>query len=274
MTDQQKPLYFFLHIPKTGGTSLSDLLDRIYAPRYVRVMHSTNRENWERVASILQNEPDRYDAIGTHVAGFGIHTVSARPVRYVTVLREPAARVISLYYKIIRNEDDRRHDQFQQYEDVAEGLQHLGVNLQTRVIAGVPPAETVTAEHLAVAKRNLETWFDGVAILERFEESLIVMRRALGWKRPVMTPPRSNVGKNRPKTLPESVRQMARDLNSLDGQLYVFANELLDRRIRELGFTYRRDLMEMRARRMVSRLKSAVRRGRAKGTSSGSLSSA
>jgi len=67
---------------------------------------------------------------------------------------------------------------------------------------------------------------------------------------------------------------MARDLNSLDGQLYLFANELLDRRIRELGFTYQRDLMEMRARRMASRLKSAVRRGRSKGASSGSRSSA
>ena len=266
MANKQKPLYFFLHIPKTGGTSIAKVLNRLYRSRYIPLENGTNEENRIAVINILKNEPNRYDVIGGHVGGFGIHEGSQRPVRYLTILRDPGARAISLYYMIMRVKTHRRHAQFQQYGSIEEGLTHIGSNLQTRVLAGIPKDTVVTAEHLELAKRNIEEWFDAVAILERFDESLILMRRALGWKTLVIAPPHENAGKNRPKALPESVIQLANDLNAYDTELYEFANALMDKRIRELGFTYRSDALQVWARREFRTFKATVKKRLKRGT--------
>ena len=93
MANKQKPLYFFLHIPKTGGTSIAKVLNRLYRSRYIPLENGTNEENRIAVINILKTEPNRYDAIGGHVGGIGIPEGSQRPVRYRTNLRDPGPRV-------------------------------------------------------------------------------------------------------------------------------------------------------------------------------------
>lgn len=109
----------------------------------------TNQQNWETVCALLRDEPYRYDAIATHVHGFGIHTCSQRPVRYLTILRAPADRMISKYYKILRLEHHPRHAMFKALCGPEEAVQHIGGNLQMRTTAGVQPGIPETEADLA-----------------------------------------------------------------------------------------------------------------------------
>src|SRR5437667_105406 len=60
-------------------------------------------------------------------------------------------------------------------------------NDQTRQLAGkcgIPKARTSAEEMLRIAKRNLTEHFTVVGVTEKFDRSLLLMKRCLGWGRP------------------------------------------------------------------------------------------
>ncbi|MCU0463590.1 MAG: sulfotransferase family protein [Anaerolineae bacterium] len=261
MNMSERPLYFFLHIPKTGGSSFGVVLNRVYQPERIKVYQKqSNDENWEAIRHTLSQEALSYDMLQAHVPKFGIHEFSPRPMRYVTILRDPVARIISDYYYILRTTTHRRHDEFKRFGSLEDALPYVGANLQTRVISGsVARGTPVTAADLVIAKRNLEEHFAVVALLERFDESLILMRHLLGWSSLVMTPPHKNVATNRPSSVSDAELKLAAELNQYDQELYNFANNLMDRRIREVGLPYWRDRLIVQARRKFYSLRQAVK---------------
>lgn len=63
-------------------------------------------------------------------------------------------------------------------------------NMQTRAISGqievlnfLPPYEKMTDDALDCAKRNLRINFKCAGVIERFDESLLIMKRKLGWRK-------------------------------------------------------------------------------------------
>jgi len=73
-------------------------------------------------------------------------------------------------------------------------------NLQTRWVSGcvdfdsvIPPYENLPANALDLAKENIENFFSVCGLIERFDESLLLMQKILGWKNVYYM--RRNVGK-------------------------------------------------------------------------------
>jgi len=81
----------FLHVPKSGGTSLANMLASHFAPE--RVYHPEPRELGSRSAAELSG----YDLIYGHCAWSELGQV-AQPARIVSLLREPVGRALSLYW--------------------------------------------------------------------------------------------------------------------------------------------------------------------------------
>ncbi len=121
---------------------------------------------------------------------FGPHELIPGPSTYITLLRQPVALAISQYRYVRRTPGHRLHDLLNSEgmtltEYVRRGVSLEVDNSQTRAISGdvSTPFGGVTPEMLETAKRNIEQHFAVVGLTERFDESLILLRRAFGWSK-------------------------------------------------------------------------------------------
>jgi hypothetical protein len=143
---------------------------------------------------------------------------------FMTILREPIARVISHYQYSVQNGHNKKP--FNETLRASENLQ----NLQVKLIAGGP--------NLDKAKRFLEQCAF-VGLTEKFDLSLRVLDQLSPWKlrlnyeRRVVA--RSSEVQNALKN-DERMLELAREYNKLDLELYQFAvNEIFPRLCRKAG---------------------------------------
>lgn len=103
---------------------------------------------------------------------YGLHFITRSSCCYVTVLRDPFDRMISLYYESF-------HRQWRSLPEFLQGCNNSFVfhNLQTVQICGYGPECTRPAQALAAARRHLDECYtfgvleDIVTTLDRFHEA-------------------------------------------------------------------------------------------------------
>jgi len=230
------PVVLFLHIPKAGGSTLGEYVyNQCCAP-------NTSDDNPlnagvayldygfikgptltipEHVVNLLGRRDLR--AVIGHF-WFGLHEHIVQPCRYITLLRDPVERVVSLYYftklqETMSLEEFARNPPFTEVD-----------NDQTRRIAGVnPPVGECTRETLEHARENLRRHFDVVGTTERMDETLALLNMKFRWNRDVVSFPR-NVNTARPKSsvLTDEAIEAVHARNELDYELWQYASELLD----------------------------------------------
>ena len=90
----------FLHIPRTGGTTFRDILERYYHSR--NVIEINNFINTEKkIKSITKERRSSIHLIKGHL-NFGIHKWIDGSYKYITFLRHPIKRTLSIF-KYIKN---------------------------------------------------------------------------------------------------------------------------------------------------------------------------
>jgi Galactose-3-O-sulfotransferase len=231
----------FLHIGKTAGSTMRQILKRQFPAAQTMTVRARRRPREETLADFaLLPEADRLRPrlIMGHTV-FGLHEHVPRPCRYVTMLRDPVRLAISQHRYVLRTPGHRHHDQAQGMsleEYVESGLALEMDNSQTRAIAGDigTPYGACTSEMLETAKRNLAAHFAWVGVTERFDESVVLLGRTLGWKDVRYVS--ANVARGgTPPT--QADLELVRNANLLDQELYEHACRLLDERIAaEPGF--------------------------------------
>jgi hypothetical protein len=243
----------FVHVPRTGGTTIERAFDRKYRSRVLHV-----ETLWSPLASVGELPFDERAAarvVAGHVH-YGVHESIPRECDYVTVLRDPIARVVSMYRFIRGNPKHWLHDELVRsgigLREFAETAADPGVdNAQTRLIAGIgsgefggPPSE-LGDDALEAAKRHLRV-FLVVGLTERFDESFILLRRALGWRLPMYMS--ANAARDF-DSAPVDVGAIAaiRERNRLDLELYGFGRALFEDAIARHGAAFRRELAVFRA---------------------------
>ena len=244
---QTKSAVIFIHIPKTAGTTLTEILERQYPPSKRYSLGAKVEKAIIEFKSLDESARADVDALYGHMA-YGLHTYLPRPALYVTMLREPVERVISFYYFVRGNKYHYLYD-LSQYKAadikafVESGHTIMVDNFQVRLLSGVwseVPFGGVTAEHLAMAKQNLDD-FDLVGLTERFDESLLLIKDLLGWQ--CVWYEARNVTQKRPKKseLSADMLETVRAYNQWDIALYHYAEEVLATQISQQGsfFTWR-----------------------------------
>lgn len=224
----------FLHLPKAAGSTLSGVLVRQYEPDEVHAISTPIWENLDRFRALPEARRHAIRLLLGHMP-FGLHEWLRPPVRYVTMIREPLGRVMS-HLDYVREEPS--HELFDRLppgmtvgDYVRERMSLELDNGQVRLLAADPFVEfgSVTRDHLEAAKRNLREHFEVVGVSERFDESLLVMREALGWRRRILYLERNVTTRpRRPLTAEDAEAVLA--ANRLDAELHAFARGLLAER--------------------------------------------
>lgn len=251
----------FLHIPKTGGVTLRRALKWKYPSRVLY------EESLTKPLAAFGRLPLSERANARVVSGhlhYGVHEHIPQRCEYVTLLREPVARVVSSYHYILGHPKHALHADLVRSSEPLEDFLRIDPSIdnhQTRMISGRGGgelgsriAEPLGADALAEAKANLER-FLVVGVTERFDETFIVLRRALGWRVPFYVT--ANVAAGGPKPFPDSARELIRERNQLDLELYRFADELLSAAIADQGPWLAR---EVAAFKLLNRVPNAVNR--------------
>jgi hypothetical protein len=244
----------FLHIPKAGGTTLGEYIyNQCRAPGehdegllnagVLFVPYGFFKEPELRVPENILPTLGRGDlrAVIGHF-WFGLHEHVPGPSTYVTLLRDPVERVISLYH-YLRLDERMSLDEFAASPPFREAD-----NDQVRRIAGVDPEiGACTPAMLEAAKENLRRHFAVVGVVERFEETLVLLNRRLGWTKEVASWPRNVNPARRPTaSLSPSTIDAIRARNALDGELHRFAREWMDDAIAAEGPAFGDDLARYR----------------------------
>jgi len=249
---------FFLHFPKTAGTSLRELLSCRFAPTEIlaldrRAAHELRRQQLTDIA--------RYRFVHGHVPYALVDGFARRPF-VVTLLRDPIDRAVSAFYYMQRQSRNveqatagagpaaRARDyaaagrmslaEFVRREPLA-AARHLG-NLQVSLLASTDVHErfeyaddyqvAISRADLERAKENLAAC-DAIGLTERLIESIELLAYALK-TRPFGEVSSANVTPGRPPVagLDDETIAALRDLTACDRELYAFACGLFEDRRR------------------------------------------
>jgi hypothetical protein len=245
----------FVHIPKTAGTTLNNILERQYPPEAMYVLAPNAQEKLAAYYQLDAKEKEQYRIIFGHM-GFGLHEHLPGPYSYFTILREPIDRCVSFYYFARRLPEHYLHKYvFDQAWSLAQfvesGITIMMDNFQTRLISGVwedPAYGQCSPDLLTQAKRNLENHFDMVGLTSEFDRTLLLLKRQYGWNNIYYTP--QNVTRQRPsaRRIDQNTRNLLAAHNQLDIELYRFAQDLFARRLAAEGADFKRELLEFRLR--------------------------
>jgi len=198
-----KPI-IFIHIPRTGGMSFRKMMHIAYG------YDNIGRPWWgEHEGEYINDKQKSKKAWYGHFK-FGLHEQIPFPVKYFTIVREPAARLLSEYH---RNEYRTRYNMSPL--DLARS--DRGNNIMVRMLSGANMTDTLTIHHVDIAMANIEEHFVFVGQTEKFSDIMRVVKR-MGW--PVSKQPHENTGKTETITLNELIDLRKLPELALDYELY------------------------------------------------------
>lgn len=232
----------FFHIPKTAGITLALIMARNYEPN--ALLHIPAQER-ELVAELKKTEVlrKRIIAIAGHFQ-LNSEVYDLAPQNYIhfTLLRDPVERVVSFCYYVRQEALHPFHRKVNNAKNMSlRDFVHSGLlvelnNGQSRRLScrnhryGHCPPEV-----LELAKKNLMEHFTFFGLAERFDETLVVLRMLLGWDDPFYV--KRNVTPHKPAM--ENIDQADLDCiieyNQVDIELYTYAQEIYNERLRQLG---------------------------------------
>jgi hypothetical protein len=257
---RRQPLLAFVHIPRTGGGTLSWAISKNYSPQKGPGNYQKGPEKTRQGVENIAANSRLWQAVGDHVPyGLYLRYLPA-DTRYITILRDPIDRVLSHYHFHAQAGDPpgeggprklkRIWEELLSHERIErEGGQEDGVNIvlpddtefsleeglrrkiciydnfMTRFLWG---GESLYGElppdALERAKQNIAAfWFVGVR--ERLDESIILLGRQLGAG--LMPYHLRHVSAKRPPLAETSdeLRALVAEHNAFDLELYEFARQ-------------------------------------------------
>lgn len=191
MINRDDTTLFFIHIPKTAGTSMRLLLERFFDEKERVYLYGGEPPGitLEAFRDLPETVKKRIRLVYGHFR-FGVHEWLPQKARYITMLRDPVDRVVSLYYFYKRYPGSRHHQLIVENAYSLEDFVFCGRFFQTdnemvRQLSGIGRLRRVrfgecTDDLLDMAWRNIEDHFEWVFSMEEMQRSLEKLGEILG----------------------------------------------------------------------------------------------
>lgn len=271
-TGEQPPAAIFLHIPKTAGTTLLDILDRQYPPEAIHSFGGDAHASVAQFKALDEQSRAQVRLLRGHMA-YGLHEYLPQPAVYFTILRDPVARVISYYNYILRTPPHYLYETVtnnnMSLQDLLESELPLMMNDgQVRLIAGVwgePAFGQVTTGMLETAKKNLTDSFIVVGLTEQFDKTLYLLKENLNWSQPItyrqlnVAPQAAEENQIPPATASAATIKLVKRLNQHDTALYAYAQELFKQQCAQQGALFG---LRVRTFQLINKYQPALKKAR------------
>ena len=267
MTNNSETI-IFLHIPKTAGTTLNQVLQQQYPLGEIYFL-GANAQASIAEYKMMDNAPKAaFRVVSGHTA-YGFHEFVPDTATYFTLLRDPVERVVSFYHYVKNSEQHYLNrtvvDEFSGIGAfVSSGITKMVDNGQTRLLSGAwlePDFGHMEIEHYEQARANLDRDFTVVGLTEEFDSSLLLLQQAFGWQH--INYVSRNVGEveRRQRLLAPEEKVVLEQFNRYDIALYAYAQRLFERQVTQLGPDYPYLLSELqRKNRRHQLLKAPIAR--------------
>jgi hypothetical protein len=248
---------FFLHIPKTAGSTLHNILIRQF-PKNLQVETNVFK-NKNDPSEFPEEKRKKFRLIRGHFP-FGIHQLFGNDsFEYTTMLREPIDRCISHYY-YIRNR--RKHHGIEgampldhSLKELCENGEFIFVdNMQVRFLSGNTevPFGKITEQMLQDAISNLEKYFPVIGVQEEFNAYILLLAERYNFKRTYYRNQRVSVHRKKTNELDSETRIALEKCNALDIQLYNYVKEKVYRQLSERGESFRSEINKFEKRNKLA----------------------
>lgn len=241
---EQDRSIIFLHVPKAAGSTLNKILERQYEKKSIFFIENGSHikefiAEFKRLPEARKREIKVFQG---HIK-FGLHERLPQPSTYITIIREPVERIISHYYYVLRTPRHYLYDEVTSKnmslkDYVCSRITTELDNAQTRILSGVESVGfgECSTENLESAKKNLQEHFSVVGLTERFDETLLLLKRALKWKNPFYI--KQNVTKNRllKEDISKDTLNIIEKYNELDIELYRYVEEMFNEAINKSAY--------------------------------------
>jgi len=237
----------FLHIAKTGGTTLGFPLRHLYGLRSSIHVGRPPR-------AYLQLSPAEKRSVrlikGHH--DFGLHEHAPVPCTYITILRDPIRRMASMHRMMKKEWPGYDVAEMSLAEFVRFDHPASRANAQALQVAGASPEEAAMdpAGVLERAKAHIDEHFAVAGITKRFDETIMLMKRRLDWPRlPYYVT--SRVGKktasagqspSQRESMDADVRSLIAEENALDLKLYAYVRDRFAAEVERAGDAFQEEV--------------------------------
>jgi hypothetical protein len=164
---------------------------------------------------------------------YGAHRLLAIKPKYITVLREPISRVISLYYYLKTRHDSPLAPHFNAGlsidEFISSEITEMTNNHMCRMIAGIPPEAGLNINEewlLDLAIHNIKRHYVLIGVMDEIEVFLASLSKLLNW--PSSEFPKENVNQATKIIHNSHTIKLIQDKNLLDIQLYEYVKNLIE----------------------------------------------
>ena len=235
-----KDLFIHLHIPKTGGTTLRDIIQRQYRSEKI-LMIPKLEESENIIKEVSTSQINQLKLIQGHLK-YGIHNHFHRRAKYFAIIRDPINRVLSTYYYVLSQKNNPQNlstsnNQMTIYDFVQSGVNPFLINGQTQLISGktgnIDNPIIKSEELFSLAKENIANDFLFLGITEMFDETILILKNMLGWHMPYYSIANRTKKKPNYDAVNPTIISFIKEHNQLDIKLYNITKTSLLNRIAE-----------------------------------------
>lgn len=222
----------FEHIPKTAGSTFNFILNRYYLSVF-QIKLIEPLKSIEEFKKLNEPRQKGFDLIHGHCA-LEVESFLENPI-LITFLRDPVNQFLSQYYFIKGKKRHVYHEEVSRLASIADYIHYakrnFQDNLQCRLLAKdqswiESKNDVVDMDKLFSRALDQLKQFDLVLLTEYFDESLMLARQKLGWKKwPYYFRINKTPHKPSPQAIDSAVIRQIETLQKYDCMLYEYARQ-------------------------------------------------